>query len=118
MKLVEKNILIPAAPGHRNLIAHIQKAVELRLGDGAVPVRFATTRMDETHYQCELGLLKGGDLYGAENLESIFRFVPRKVERTDSFNAVFLIPTSPATSCDNGSAGCWPAWPPTRTWTH
>ena len=93
LKLVEKNILIPAAPGHRNLIAHFQKAVELRLGDGAVPVRFATTRMDETHYQCELGLLKGGNLYGAENLESIFRFVPRKVERTDTFNAVFLIPT-------------------------
>ncbi len=93
MKLVEKNFLIPAAPGHRNLIAHIQKAVELRLGDGAVPVRFATTRMDETHYQCELGLLKELDLYGAENLESIFRFVPRKVERTDTFNAVFLIPT-------------------------
>ena len=93
MKLVEKDILIPAAPGHRNLIAHIQKAVELRLGAGAVPVRFATTRMDEAHYQCELGMLKGLDLYGTESLESIFRFVPRKVERTDAFNAVFLVPT-------------------------
>ena len=93
MKLVEKDILIPAAPGHRNLIAHIQKAVELRLGAGAVPVRFATTRMDEAHYQCELGMLKGLDLYGTGSLESIFRFVPRKVERTDAFNAVFLVPT-------------------------
>ena len=111
MKLVEKNILIPAAPGHRNLIAHIQKAVELRLGDGAVPVRFATTRMDETHYQCELGLLKELDLYGAENLESIFRFVPRKVERTDSFNAVFLIPTGIGAEIGGHAGDSTPAAP-------
>ena len=93
MKLVEKEILIPAAPGHRNLIAHIQKAMEFRLGDGAVPVRFATTHMDETQYQCELGTLEGLDLHATERLQSIFRFVPRKVERTDAFIAVFLVPT-------------------------
>ncbi len=91
MKLVEKEILVPAAPGHRNLIEHFRKAVELKLGDGEVPVRFATTRMDESQYQCELGTLEGFD--GAESLDSIFRFVRRKVERTDAFNAVFLVPT-------------------------
>ena len=53
MKLIERQIPIPAAPGHRNMIAQIQKAVEFRLEEGAVPVRFAITRMDETHYQCE-----------------------------------------------------------------
>ncbi len=93
MKLVEKEILIPVAPDHRNLIAHIQKAVEFRLGNGTVPVRFAATGMDETHYQCEFGTIEGLDVPSADQPESIFRFVPRKIERTDAFNAVFLVPT-------------------------
>ncbi len=93
MKLVEQEFLIPAASGHRNLIPHIGKAVEFRLRDGAVPVRFATTRMDETHYRCEIGTIEGLDRHGAESLDSIVRFVPRKVERCDAFTAVFLVPT-------------------------
>ena len=93
MKVVEKELQIPAAPGHRDLIEYFRKAVELKLGGEEVPVRFATTRMDENHYQCELGTLDGLEGHDAESLESIFRFVPRKVERTDSFNAVFLVPT-------------------------
>ncbi len=93
MQLIERQIPTPAAPGHRNIIAHIQKAVEFRLEEGTVPVRFAITGMDETHYQCEFGTLGGVDAGTTEGLESIFRFVPRKIERTDNFNAVFLVPT-------------------------
>ena len=93
MKLVEKEFLVPAAPGHRNLIEHFRKAVELKLRDGEKPVRFAATRMDEIHYQCEFATLEGLDGDGTRSLESIFRFVPRKIERTDAFNAVFLVPT-------------------------
>ena len=93
MKLTEKEFPIPASPGHRSLLAHIRKAAEFRLGDGAVPVRFAITRMDETRYQCEFDTLEGLDPGDAESLESVFRFVPRKIERTDAFNAVFLVPT-------------------------
>jgi hypothetical protein len=93
MKLTERQIPIPAAPGHRNMIAQIQKAVEFRLEEGVVPVRFAITGMDETHYQCEFGTLGGVDAGTTEGLDSIFRFVPRKIERTDKFNAVFLVPT-------------------------
>jgi hypothetical protein len=93
MHLIERHILIPTAPDHRNMIAQIQKAVEFRLEDGAVPVRFAITGMDETHYQCEFGTLSDVDTSTAAGLESIFRFIPRKIERTDEFNAVFLVPT-------------------------
>ena len=93
MKLVEKEILIPAAPGHRKLIEHFRKAVELKLAVGEVAVRFAATRMDESGYRCELGTLEGLDGDGIESLGSIFRFVPRKVERIGAFNAVFLVPT-------------------------
>ena len=93
MQLTERFIPIPTTTGHRNMIAQIQKAVEFRLEVGVVPVRFAITGMNDTHYQCELGTLAGVDTATTEGLESIFRFVPRKVERTDDFNAVFLVPT-------------------------
>ena len=93
MQLIERQIPIPASPGHRNIIAQIQKAIEFRLEDGVLPVRFAMTRMDETHYQCEFGTLDGLDVRTSEGLDSIFRFIPRKTERTDDFNAVFLVPT-------------------------
>lgn len=93
MKLVEKNILVPAAPGHRDLIAHIDEAIELGLGSGGIPVRFAITRLDDIHYQCELGMLEGLDRDDATGLDSLFRFMKRKHERTDAFNAVFMVPT-------------------------
>jgi len=93
LRMIEQQITIPASPGHRNPINQIQYAVESRLEDGAVPVRFAVTRMDPDNYHCDFGTLNGLDVGGIENLGSIFRFVPRKFERTDGFNAVFLVPT-------------------------
>ncbi len=93
MQLIERQVSIPASPGHRNMIAEIQKAIEFRLQDGVLPVRFAITHMDETHYQCEFGALNGLSAAAAEELDSIFRFVRRKIERTETFNTVFLVPT-------------------------
>jgi hypothetical protein len=109
MKLVENKILIPAAPGHRNLIAHFQKAVESKLEAGSVPVRFATTRMDESQYECEFGTLDGPDPDAGDRLASIFRFVPRKLERTDAFNAVFLVPTGIGAEIGGHSGDATPA---------
>lgn len=93
MKLVEKEILVPAALGHRDLIAHINEAVTASLGDGGIPVRFAITRLDDVHYQCALGMLEAPELPERETPDSLFRFVPRRLERTGAFNAVFLVPT-------------------------
>jgi hypothetical protein len=93
MHLTERHIPIPVSPGHQNMLGHIQKAMEFRLEEGAIPVRFAVTAMDETHYQCEFGMLEGLDVPSAEIPQPIFRFTPRKIERTDAFNAVFLVPT-------------------------
>ncbi len=93
MNLTETEFPIPASQGHRNLIAHIRKALEFRLADGSVPVRFAITRMDDAQYQCEFGALEGLEPVAAEGLDSIFRFVRRKIERIDDFTAVFLVPT-------------------------
>ncbi|MBT6095409.1 MAG: DUF3326 domain-containing protein [Rhodospirillaceae bacterium] len=75
------------------MIAQIQKAIEFGLEDGVYPVRFAITRMSESHYQCEFGTIDGLDAHISEDVDSIFRFVPRKIERTEAFNTVFLVPT-------------------------
>ena len=93
LQLTERRISIPAVSDHLNMIAKIQNSVSLHLEDGTIPVRFAITSMDENNYQCEFGMLSGVDAPTANRLESIFRFQPRKFERTDEFNAVFLVPT-------------------------
>ena len=93
MKLVEKEILVPAALGHRGLITHIDDAICANLGDAGIPVRFAITRLDDIHYKCELGMLEGADPQDTKAPDSLFRFIPRKLERTETFNAVFLVPT-------------------------
>jgi len=109
MQLIERLIPTPASPGHRNIITHIQKAVEFRLEEGTIPVRFAITGMDKTHYQCEFGTLGGVDSFTTEGLGSIFRFVPRKIERTDNFNAVFLVPTGIGSEIGGHSGDATPA---------
>ncbi|MDA1326167.1 MAG: DUF3326 domain-containing protein [Proteobacteria bacterium] len=109
MKLKETEILVPAAPGHRNMIAHIDEAVTAGLGDRGVPVRFAITRLDDIHYRCELGMLERPDPSDAKRLASLFRFVPRKVERTDAFNAIFLVPTGIGSEIGGHSGDATPA---------
>jgi hypothetical protein len=93
MHLTEQKICIPISLGHQNMFKHIQTAFERRLENGAIVVRFAITGMGETHYECEFGMLEGLALPTSEEPESIFRFNRRKIERTNAFNAVFLVPT-------------------------
>ena len=93
MELVEKELLIPAAPGHRNLIAHIQNVIESSKGNDSIPVRFSITRLDDIHYQCELGMLEGNKSSNADISNSLFHFNPRKIEKMETFNAVFIVPT-------------------------
>jgi len=93
MHLTEQKICIPISPGHQNMLEHIQKEIECRLEKGSIAVRFAITGMDETHYQCEFGMLEGLALPASKEPKSIFCFNRRKIERTDAFNAVFIVPT-------------------------
>ena len=93
MKLTEKDIQIAAAPGHKDLISHIRAAMEAALGDGAVPIRFAITAMDDAKYHCEFAALDGLASSAANGLASLFEFAPRAFERCDGFNAVFVVPT-------------------------
>ena len=88
--LFEQELVIPSTAGHRGLLRYLSGAVESRLEDGAMPVRFVITALGEDRYRCEVGNLSGA---GRTPGDSIFRFAPRRLERTDSFNAVLLVPT-------------------------
>ena len=93
MFLFEKEFEVPSAPGRRDLLSQIPQSLKFRLADGGFPVRFVVTHTDGERYQCEVGVLEGLAKSRLERLDSIFRVVPRTLERTDGFNAVFLIPT-------------------------
>ena len=93
MNLIERQLLIPASPGHKDMIGQIQKVIDLEVKDGSIPVRFAITDMDESHYQCEFGMLREINRNTSKKLQSIFQFKRRKIERTKDFNTVFLVPT-------------------------
>ena len=88
--LFEEELAVPSTAGHQDLLRYLSGAVERRLEEGAMPVRFVITALGEDRYRCEVGTLKGA---GRPPGDSIFRFVPRRLENTDSFNAVLLVPT-------------------------
>ena len=109
MNLIERQLLIPASPGHRDMIGQIQKTIDLEVEDGTIPVRFAITDMDDTHYQCEFGMLREIDRNKYKKLQSIFQFKQRKIERTKDFNTVFLIPTGIGSTIGGHAGDATPA---------
>ena len=109
MNLIERQLLIPASPGHRDMIGQIQKTIDLEVEDGTIPVRFAITDMDDTHYQCEFGMLREIDRNKYKKLQSIFQFKQRKIERTKDFNTVFLVPTGIGSTIGGHAGDATPA---------
>jgi len=93
MRLYEEEFVISASSGHQNLLDHISEATNLWLNDGLIPIRFVITRSDSKRYHCEIAVIESNIEKGLDQPDSIFRFVPRKVEDTSKFNAVFLVPT-------------------------
>mgnify|MGYP006088157977 CR=1 FL=1 len=109
MNLIERQLLIPASPGHRDMIGQIQKTIDLEVEDGTIPVRFAITDMDDTNYQCEFGMLREIDRNKYKKLQSIFQFKQRKIERTKDFNTVFLVPTGIGSTIGGHAGDATPA---------
>ena len=93
MDLTEKQITIPIISFDRNIFKFLKKAVQSHLKSDEVPVRFVITKMDNNEVQCEFSVLSGVEKELSEETNSIFEFNPRKIERTSTFNAVFLVPT-------------------------
>jgi hypothetical protein len=93
LQLLEKSITIPAAPGHRGLIEHIQKAVSFRFAAGEIPVRLAIVSIDDSNYICEVGFLDRSDIAVENDDNSIFELKRRDGTTAEQFNAVYIVPT-------------------------
>ena len=93
MQLLEKSVTIPAAPGNRGLIEHIEKALSFRFTEGEIPVRLAIASVDDGKYSCEIGCLAGSDVSIAEDRDSIFALRRRDGATAGQFNAVYVVPT-------------------------
>ncbi len=88
--LTERALEMPPIPKGRSPLLHIANAVAGCLSDGEIPIRMAITFSDDRRQLCEMGLAAGTPL---EPSTSIFSFIPRCVENTNSFNAVLVVPT-------------------------
>ncbi len=90
VKIHEKELSVPLAPDHGALLTHLEKSVNFHLADGEFPLRIAVTETTDHCYRVEVGVIEG--LPKSEKA-SIFRFVQRKVVKTEKFNVVLLVPT-------------------------
>ena len=93
LQLLEKSLTIPAAPGNRGLIQHIENALSFRLGEGEIPVRLVIASVDDGNYLCEIGCLFGSDVSITEDRDSIFEMRRRDGATEGQFNAVHIVPT-------------------------
>lgn len=93
MKLYEKEIKIPATKSHQKLLAFLEANTQSDLQENETPIRLAVTKTDDQHYHVELGVMCGDNENDVSTVDSIFNFNQRKIENTDNFNAVLLIPT-------------------------
>ena len=93
MQLIEKSVTIPAAPGNRGIIEHIEKALSFRFTEGEIPIRLAITSVDDGNILCEVGCLVCPDHSIAQDHDSIFRLQRRDSETAGRFNAVYVVPT-------------------------
>jgi hypothetical protein len=93
MRLFEREIEIPLPSGRRNLRAYFADQVQKALDDSEIPVRFAVTRTEETHFWCELGIMSGMPSAATKRMRSIFDLERRPVEACERFAAVLMVPT-------------------------
>ena len=93
LQLLEKSVTIPATPGNRGVIEHIEKALSFRFAEGEIPVRLVIASVDDGKYFCEIGCLVGSDVSIAQDRDSIFALRRRDGENAGQFNAVYVVPT-------------------------
>lgn len=90
MSIFEQVLSIPAVPGHKNLLGHIEGHLIKKLKNIGRPIRLAITKMTSEEYRCEIGVSSDSRFCGKD---SIFTYSQRDVENTDVFNIVLLVPT-------------------------
>ncbi len=93
MLLFEQEFDIPTCPDGRSLLDHLHHAVGSRLPDELIPVRFIITSSGDLVYHCEVGVVSGLAEAGRSTPRCVFDFSRRRVENTNHFNVVLLVPT-------------------------
>jgi len=93
MLLVEREIDIPITKEKTSLLSYFAEAIYDYISIDEIPVRFVVTESNERVFHCELGVLTDTKDFPNVQPESIFNFIPRKLENTKKFNAVMVVPT-------------------------
>ncbi|MBI4846355.1 MAG: DUF3326 domain-containing protein [Candidatus Omnitrophica bacterium] len=93
MLITRRELEIPVVKANISLLKYFRTEIEKNIGADEIPVRFVVTRNDSNVYKCELGILRGTVGLKSQRPASIFDFVPRGIENTNSFNAVMIVPT-------------------------
>ena len=93
MRLFEKEIKVPVKKDHEALLPYLARAMQDKLKKNESSVRFVVSKTDEKFYHCEVGILHSDDNSSSKAKNDIFRFIPRRIENTDKFNVVLIVPT-------------------------
>lgn len=108
MYIHERPIDIPLAPGHRDLLRHLERELAAR-SEGEFPIRLAISATDDGGYHSEAGFLAELDARRRENIPSIFRFRRRHRANASKFNTVFLVPTGVGSTIGGHAGDATPA---------
>ena len=92
MRLVERSLQIPIR-WDRNILNDIRDSVSEHLGGDSIPVRFIVSESSGRYMSVEVGVLEPTNSETLPAMPDIFHLAKRSWENTDSFNAVFIVPT-------------------------
>ena len=93
MYLSEIELELPAPSAGESILGYLAKEIVARLPNDATPVRFVVTDSDNTRYRCEIAIFHGDERTTTPSQDSLFKFVKRYVENTQTFNAALVVPT-------------------------
>ena len=92
--VIERHLKIPALKEATGLLGEFREACANMLPDNSVPIRFAVTdSRSNSGYEFEIGIMKSALVQERSVPKSVFDFRERRVERTDRFNVVLVVPT-------------------------
>ncbi|MBE14362.1 MAG: high light inducible protein [Chloroflexi bacterium] len=92
MRIVERSLQIPIR-WDRNILSDIRDSVSEHLGGDSIPVRFIVSESSGRYMSVEVGVLEPTNSETLPAMPNIFQLAKRSWENTDSFNAVFIVPT-------------------------
>lgn len=105
----EQVFKFPVIEKHIGLLHYFAHQFQEKLFSKDIPLRFVVTKTDDKYYYCETGSLPYSSNIADRHDESIFQFRKRKVENTNSFNAMLLIPTGIGTELGGHAGDAGPA---------